>query len=484
MHPDRQRLLLWSIPVATLTIFFTLGWNQGRMRGDAQQPKDPVAEVQAILLETLEVAGRIPYAFERDRVLLGVAAGFAQAGETGAALRVATRVTKAPLRAQAFFLVVHALARDGKIEQAGNVLPHIRSPDLHAGAAALVMAAQVRAGNPDEALHLYESIPPSRHRRRVWEYVAARRPGPDAIGPVVQMIGGLGDTEERDWALAGIARGLAKRGRIRRALELAERISSEQARASALWGVAGGQARAGDLGGALLTSSDLPPQQEAKVAAVSEIAKAYVASGDTEGALNMADMVADAGERACVLRAVAVTQAASGDGGAGFRTSLHIAEAAERSRAQVEVARGQAAGGDVAGALKLAATIREEAPRSRAMGEVAVAQVSAGGFEGAMRTLARLPQPRGVKAVVYSELAAVRARAGRTDEAAAVAGEFRKAAEQALVLLGAARGLLERAHRIEVHNLEVACGVPSRTVDLLLRPVTMERLVERVYAPS
>ncbi len=484
MHLDRQRVLLWSLPVTTLVIFFVLSWSQRHLRGDAHAPQEPTAEVQAILLEALEVARRIPYAVERDRVLLGIAAGLAQTGETAAALRVTSRVTKAPLRAQAFFLMVYALARDGQLEEAGEFLPRIQPPGLQAGAAALIMAAQVRAGNPGGALRLYHAIPPSSDKRLVWEYVAALRPGPDGIGPIMQMVDELTDEEELDWALAGIARGLAKRGRVQRAVELIERIASEQARAFALWGVAGGQARAGDLGGALLTATDLPPQDDAKAAAVSEIAKAYVASGDTEAALSMADMLSSEWERACVLRAVAVTQAASGDGEAGFRTSLRIAETGERFRAQVDIARGQTEGGDVAGALRLAATIREEAIRSRVMGEVAIAQASAGLLEGAVRTAARLPESQGMKATVYSELAAAHARAGAIDEAVALADGFVKASEQAVVLLGAARGALERAHKIALPRPEVSCGVPARTVDLLLRPVSVERLVEHSYALS
>ncbi len=484
MHPDRQRVLVWSIPVATLVIFVVLGWNQRHLRGDAPEPKEPVAEAQAILLDVLEVAHRIPYAFERDRVLLGIAAGFAQTGETGAALRVAATVTKAPLREQAFFLAIHALVRDGQVQDAEAILARMRHPELYPGAAALVMAAQIRAGKPEEALRLYESIPPSAGRRRVWEYVAAHRSGSNAIGPIVEIADGLVDEDERDWALAGIARGLAKRGRVLRAETVAGRISSEAARASAQWGIAGGQARTGDLGGALLTATHLPPVQEARAAAVSEIAKAYVALGDTDGALNMADTLADARERACVLRAVAVMQAASGAAAAGFRTSLRIAEGGERSRAQIEVARGQAQGGDVAGALKVAATIREQALRSRVLVEVALVQAAAGVVDGAKRTMGRLPDSLGMKATVYSEMAAARARAGEFDEAVALAGEFGKPSERAVVLLGAARGGLERAHRITLPGPEVVCGFPSRTVDLLLRPVEMERLVENRYARS
>lgn len=483
MQPDRQRLLLWAIPVAALVVFFILSWNQRDLRIDAQEPKTPTAEAQAVLLDALEVARRIQYAVERDRVALGIAAGLAQTGETETALRVATTLTEAPLRAQAFFLVVYALERDGKIEEAGDLLPRIQHPGLYAGAAALVMAAEVRAGNPGAALRLYHSMPASGDTRRVWEYVAVHRPGPDGIAPVLEIIEKLAEGE-RDWALAGIVRGLAWRGRVQRAAELSTRIASEQARVSALWGVAGGQARAGDLGGALLTASELPPQDDAKVSAVAEIAKAYVASGDPEGALNMADTVAGARERACVLRAVAVTQAASGDGAAGFGTSLRIGEVGERSRAQADVARGQAEGGDVAGALKLAAGIPNEAIRARMMGEVAVAQAAAGALEGAMRTVSRLPEARGLKAALYGELAAARARVGDIEEAAAMADEFRRPAERAVVLLGAARGALERANKIDTTSREVVCGSTSPTVDLLLRRVSVERLVERAHALS
>ncbi len=454
------------------------------MRSEAPEPKEPVAEAQAILMDALEVAHRIPYAFERDRVLLGVAAGFAQSGETDAALRVATTVTKAPLRDQAYFLAVHALMKDDHVEEAGVILARMRQPELYTGAAAPVLAALVRRGQREEALRLHESIPTPGGRRRVWEYIGVQADGPGDIEPVMQLVDGLVDEDERDWALAGIARGLAKRGRVARAVDITAQISSEEARASAQWGIAAGQARHGDLGGALLTASELPPHREARTAAVAEIAKAYVAMGDAEGALNMADLLADAEARICVLRAVAVKQAASGDAAAGYRTSLRIDEAAQRSRAQIEVARGRARSGDTTGVLRVAATIREEALRSRMLVEVALAQAAAGAVEGAERTMARVPELRGMKATVSSEIASAHARAGDADAAVAMADEFAQPSERAVVLLGAARGALERANKIDVPDTEVVCGRPTRTVDLLLRPVGMERLIEGLYARS
>lgn len=482
MPPNRQRLVVWSIPVAALVVFFALGWNQ-RHRGDAEEPEPPAAGAQAVLLDALEAARRIPYAVERDRVLLGVAAGLAQTGETAAALRVAATVTKAPLRAQAFFLVLHALEREGKIEEAGELLPRIHHPGLHTGAVALLVAARLQAGEPDAALRLYHAMPASGDRRRLWEYVAAHRPGPDGIAPVLRIIEELAG-EERDWALAGIVRALASHGRVRPASELTERIASEQARVSALWGLAGGQARGGDLGGALLTASELPPQHEAKAAALAEIAKAYALSGDAEGAQNMADMLSDARERACVLRAVAVTQASSGDAESGFRTSLRIAEVGVRAGTQVDVVGGQAEGGEVAGALTLATGMQDEAIRARMMGEVAAAQAAAGALEGAMRTVSGLPEARGLKAALHGEAAAARARAGELEEAAAMADAFGRPAERAVVLLGAARGALERADKIDRPSREVVCGFPSPAVDLLLRPASVVRLVERAHVRS
>ncbi len=278
--------------------------------------------------------------FSRERALRIAAREQARSGDLSGAIRTAKKIGQGLARDYALSEVAQVQAGAGDIAGALAIADTIDSLDAHAAAMWSVVLAQAENGNVKAALQAAQSAP--------------------ALG------------NERDRALASIAKAQAKTGMFDQALNTIKKIRSEGDRGTALGHISAAQARAGDSAGALETLRRIA-DEHARLQAFQVVLQSQAERGLFGDELSTAAAEEFTEFRGDAQGYVAVALALGGDAPKALEV-FHKAKLPDNTSSTsfvLGIAQAQASSGDVPGAL---AWVRQlPSPQERVAGLVGVA---------------------------------------------------------------------------------------------------------------
>lgn len=368
-------------------------------------------------LNTLEQSLKAAHAIEDDRVknsvLRPIVRGFARAGDTQRALKVADSINGDLLKVSA---------------QADVAVAQVTMGHREAGAAIFEQAVQGASGIKDLrdrawayhniALAMSKSSDSSGAKEMMKESVATAAKMLDDAGKTIFLtaLGAgyseLGDREEARHVLA-------------QAINAANRIGKESERADNLWRIAWHLIRVGDT--PLLTSALLEAVDSAhkiqdgffKANALREIGEVYTKVGNTKAAGTLFEEAHRVSGRtpsrdAYTLLYLAKAEADAGDAETASRTAHALGTLADA-----------------------------EVPRDYAYFYIALAQARSGEFKGALRSLHAIRANAKLKAEGSQEIARELTKRGNHEDALLWAESLPTAQTRTHAFLGVAQGLLE-----------------------------------------
>jgi hypothetical protein len=188
----------------------------------------------------------------------------------------------------------------------------------------------------------------------------------------------IADPEGRSWALGAVARSFAVNHDFDRAVTIARCITDPQSQASTLAQLAQEAAAAGQLErarqlatwaeAAVSTVSDRPEQW-----AVGEVAVAYSAIGDVDGAERLINAIGDADRRDAASAQLVEAMAPAGHFDRADKLTRTINEPDALARATIAMTRAAAVHGDLDLAEQIAGFLRNARRRGRALAQAAEA---------------------------------------------------------------------------------------------------------------
>jgi RNA polymerase sigma factor (sigma-70 family) len=317
----------------------------------------------------------------------------------------------------------------------------------------LKQAAEAAQSVDDPTWRVWVLISIAEAQARAKQKEAPAKTFADALEAVKDVPDRDGFGSVRDHRRRDVAEGQAKAGDIKGALETAEAINQDDARAGARAAVATAQAKAGDFDGAAKTLATIASEVRRGEAARALVA-AQIKAGKLKDAERIAEGVTHDLSRALVLLALARAHHAAKDRDAAARflqdalkvitviednpqtdtravaegalaealadmgdvkqarkTAQAIKKAMWKAGALWQVAGVQTRAGDSKGALETAALIEDESEKESAVKGVVAAQAGAGDLKGALKTLELLKRPYW-RAEALIEVAKAQTRAG------------------------------------------------------------------------
>ena len=259
------------------------------------------------------------------------------------------------------------------------------------------------------------------------------------------------DSDQRAWALAGLAEAAAGTGDLDRAEALARSITGPAQRARALAGLTEAASAAGDLDRAeMLARSITDPAQRAR--ALAGAAEAVAGAGDLDRAEALARSITDTDQRARALAGVVEAAVGAGDLDRAEMLARSITDTDQRARALAGAAEAAVGAGDLDRAEALAQAITDLYHRAWALAGVAEAVAGAGDLDRA-EALARSITDTDQRARALAGVVEAAAGAGDLDRAEALARSITDPAQRARALAGVAEavagaGDLDRAEAL------------------------------------
>jgi tetratricopeptide (TPR) repeat protein len=248
---------------------------------------------------------------------------------------------------------------------------------------------------------------------------------------------GIEKAWERAWALAAIAKGMAKAGMFDQALKVAEGIEDAWERAEALREIAEGMAKAGMTDWAkevfeqALKVAEGIEKAWRRAEALEAMAKGMTKAGMFDRALKVAEGIEGAWRRAEALREIAGEMAKAGvQDEALWRDALKVAEGIEGARERAEALREIAGEMAKAGmtdwakevfeqALKVAERIEWAWERAEALRAIAEGMAKAGMFDRALKVAEGIEEAWR-RAWALREIAREMAKAGEVEGAVSI----------------------------------------------------------------
>jgi RNA polymerase sigma factor (sigma-70 family) len=383
--------------------------------------------VHAMFVTKLKVAAAVALVLALAGVGAGLVAGRAPAAGPAEPMPVA-RAAEPPAKEATKADPKETVKPTELIKQAAEAAYAIDDPTWKVWVLISVAQAQARAGQKDASAKTFA----------------------DALEAVKDVAAGDAFGSERDHRRRDVAEGQAKAGDFKGALETAETINQDDARAGARAAVATAQAQAGDLKGAEETIAGIAVEVRKGEATRALVAAQIKAGKLTEAAATAGGITHEFSRVVALLalararddkaakylqdarkiiegieddersdtRAVAdglLAEALAEMGDVKEARKLARAISAKKSMwrwiALGRVAGAQTKAGDFKGALETAATIEDESDRDSAVKDVVTAQLAAGDLKGALKTLESLKRPFW-RAEALSEIAKAQTRAG------------------------------------------------------------------------
>lgn len=245
------------------------------------------------------------------------------------------------------------------------------------------------------------------------------------VGPLLETLALIDDTDRRDWVLANLARALTRAGRAEDARRLIARIDDPRTIVTALRDMAVAHAEAGRATAAA-AAADIAPAPTTRLEARVGAAAALQALGDRESAASVIapvvdelDALADDATGIVLLADAAGVVAGLGDAAVAGRL-LERAERIARTLATAQdhdlalgtVAQSLAEHGSIARARGLVEAINDPWRRAPLFARVAASAADRGSWLDAEDLVGRVREPR-YRAVAEAELAGAYGRAGR-----------------------------------------------------------------------
>jgi RNA polymerase sigma factor (sigma-70 family) len=249
-----------------------------------------------------------------------------------------------------------------------------------------IAEAYARLGDLEAALRTAAGLDQEVAREQVLFLVASQQASAGDLPGARKVLAAM-TTDQKDSALAAIARAQARAGDVNAALETADRLRHQPlSRADALEAIALAQAKAGHRDAAARSLQEALQLEVAtlagddqKDAARARGAVARARIGDVRGALDAAAALPgrDA-DRDDVVRQIALEQARAGDTKAALQTLETIKDPARRARAltdlaaaRAEAADGQAAAASLEKASEVASRVEDRPARADLLAEAA-----------------------------------------------------------------------------------------------------------------
>lgn len=428
--------------------------------------KEELIQVKKILLAIAKTNESIQESFKRDGLYLLISYSWALLADFDKAQQMAATISEEHQWSMALSFLVDSLVNARQMAKAIEMTHLITREDLQSQALASMMGAHVQDGNIAEALKTYSAIQDPLYRKRVWEILLGISAKPEAVKHGEKAANLLSNQTERMWALGGLARGLARGGDIKGAIDIAIDIPPSEAKSWALWGVAGAQARSGDVEGAKQTVVDLHNLKEAQAAALADLAVAQVKAGDSPGAHETVSVITDEKLRDCAQKMMAVAQVEMGDIKEALNTYAHINDQREKNLALLAIVKKQAEGGDSTGAIKTAGAFHIEKLEWLLYNEVAKVQAEKGDFQNALKTIKSTEQRKESYHAIMSRIVEVQARQGDLNGALSRADEFHDPFEKSMVQIAAVNAALTREREDPYGNV-FECGIPQKSVNII-----------------
>lgn len=356
-----------------------------------------------------------------------------------------------------------------------------------------IQVAGPRANNIEDMRRSAERLDETSGRSELLRSVVYYEVEPGDIAGAKKTAGVMKGERELGSALGMIAEAEAKRGDVGTARVTAASIESPEFKSSAFGFIAMAQADAGDIEGARETLANVVDAHSSAFAAEA-IGSAMLKAGDTDGAMGMfavtkaaASQMDDSGSVVNVLVPVARAEARCGKETAAKETFAYLGKRVatnpnvnSRAHRQAQIAESEALTGDFHAAVQrleaieldtvqvrgfcsvakiqnrtdrdaaavllerakeIAAGVKDAGRRDQAYASIAVVQVRIGLLVEADRTLTEI---KGLRSIVnvLREIGEEQAKAGYVGRVLETAQREQDAEKAAMLLIGAAKGLL------------------------------------------
>ncbi len=397
--------------------------------GPPRRGKDGGASAEAleVLRRAREVATTVKDAFERNSVLDLIAATQIQASSALDAFQTAMLVDDESERARLLASVAEAQASAGDIIgalQTAHTLPEaalaqkfwvlrrvseqqVRRGDLGGAGATLEQAVQVALSHPDAAVRISFLALIAAQQKGMGDEIAAER----TVRQTREIAARMEGEQQREEALAALARAEAQWGNLDAALETAGRLQAKESRDQALSWIAAEQMRLKGAGSAVQTLAEITDPSEKEFVGTSKVFL-HLREGDVSAARHAAASLEDDGARARMMAYIAHALQEMGDR-AGAATAFDQALALARRLPDTshdkesvlgEIAEQLALAGSVGRAVEIAGSIKGEQQRASALQFAALSSVRRGDSSRAW-ALAEQREPPLVKAHILVGLA-------------------------------------------------------------------------------
>ena len=388
-HPHRRAQALEQIVATTIGL------------GDC-------AAARAVVVDAIRAAHAITDASLRDLALRDIAYRQAACGDVAGALATQEEISSAELRDAVSMTVISAQLAAGDLPAALTKAHAIADPFTMSEAERLIALAHARRGDLAEARSIAGHIPDFLVRAMASADIAALHAdvgNAKALNTARLIARNTPNARQRDVALSYVAGIQAQSGDVHGALATSATIKDGTSKAFALTRIANGRMGTADdaavadlLERAFSTARKAKPNA-ATPAVLCEIAQAFVQRGDLhqaraalDHALTLATSKRSPRYGATTFEKIARTRARSGDTAGALVIAEGIADGSSQALLIHDILAAQAERGDVAGALKTSATLGDARLQAAALFGIVGVQKTSGDLPGARASLSRILQ--------------------------------------------------------------------------------------------